>query len=395
MMKRLVGQFNIIGKAALSSLAPSLYRLGFVLLGVIIGLLWAYQGAPVKFLDAEPVHLADGYKDQWIKMAAVEYAQSGDAEEASRKIVEAGVSPKMIENLIAANDAADPPLANDLRALLPIAEQSRSAASKQADMVKTSFLGGLLGPLGCIVGTGIIGIVLAVFFTFYWAAIVEMVRQKPSTPAPQRGPAGATSPVSPVTALVHAGRVAAHRAATDQKTDFAAAGEVPPVAQYMSSYVGGDDLYDDSFSIETAESDFLGECGSGISETIGVGSPKKVTATEVWLFDKNDIRTVTKVLMSEHAFSDQALRARLAPKGEAVLATAGAVTLLETQTLRVQIRVVDIQYAEGPLPPNSFFQQLTVEIAAWSKEDAGGDDRMSQPPDASAAFGDTAELLNY
>ncbi len=167
------------------------------------------------------------------------------------------------------------------------------------------------------------------------------------------------------------------------------------MAQYMSSYVGGDDLYDNSFSIETAEGEFLGECGSGISETIGVGSPKKVTATEVWLFDKNDIRTVTKVLMSEHAFNDQALRARLAPKGEAVLATPGALTTLETQTLRVQIRVVDIQYAEGPLPPNSFFQQLTVEIAAWSKEDAGGDDRMSQPPDASAAFGDTAELLNY
>jgi hypothetical protein len=44
-----------------------------------------------------------------------------------------------------------------------------------------------------------------------------------------------------------------------------------------------------------------GECGVGISETIGVGDPKKVTAFEVWLFDKNDIQTVTKVLMSAHA----------------------------------------------------------------------------------------------
>jgi hypothetical protein len=396
MMKRLVGQFNIIGKAALSSLAPALYRLGFVLLGVIIGLLWAYQGAPVKFLDAEPVHLAEGYKDQWIKMAAVEYAQSGDAEEVRRKIVEAGVSPKMIESLIAENDTTDPALSNDLRALLPIAEQSRSAATKQADKVKSSFLGGLMGPLACIVGTALIGIVLALFFTFYWAAVVAILRPgRQAAPVPQRSPAGATSPVSPVTAAVHADRVAAHRAASDQKTDFAAVGEEPPVAQYMSSYVGGDDLYDDSFSIETADGDFLGECGSGISETIGVGSPKKVTATEVWLFDKNDIRTVTKVMMSEHAFNDQALRARLAPKGEAVLASVGAITFLETQTLRVQIRVVDAQYAEGPLPPNSFFHKLTVEIAAWSKDDAGSSDRTSQPPDASAAFGDTAELLNY
>ncbi len=154
MMKRLVGQFNIIGKAALSSLAPSLYRLGFVLLGVIIGLLWAYQGAPVKFLDAEPVHLADGYKDQWIKMAAVEYAQSGDADEATRKIVEAGVSPKMIEDLIAANDATDPPLANDLRALLPIAEQNRSAASKQAELDQNRLSRRSLGPAGLYFGNG-------------------------------------------------------------------------------------------------------------------------------------------------------------------------------------------------------------------------------------------------
>jgi len=103
MIKRLTGQFNIIGKAALSSLAPSLYRLAFVLLGIIIGLAWAYQGAPVKFRDAEPVHLADGYKDQWIKMTAVEFAESQDVEEARRKIVDAGVSPEMIQDLIDAN----------------------------------------------------------------------------------------------------------------------------------------------------------------------------------------------------------------------------------------------------------------------------------------------------
>jgi hypothetical protein len=171
-------------------------------------------------------------------------------------------------------------------------------------------------------------------------------------------------------------------------------GEVAPVSQYMSTYILGDDLYDDSFAIETPAGEFLGECGSGISETIGVGDPKKVTATEVWLFDKNDIRTITKVLMSEHAFKDQALRTKLAPKGEAVMVSPDGVAILETQTLRVQVRVMDLQYGEGSLPPNSFFERLTVEIAAWPKEDASGTGK-SQPPDTSAAFGDTAELLNY
>jgi hypothetical protein len=384
MIKRLVGQFNIIGKAVLSSLAPSLYRLALVLFGLFLGLLWTYSLDPVKFKDAEPVHLADGYKDQWIKMTAVEYANSANIEEAKQKIVKAGISPQMIQDLINANQATDPQLASQLQALLQVANDNRSQASKQADKVESGFVDAVLGPLACFFGTAVVGIILALVFTFYFALPIGKWAK------PRSGSAAASAgPLS-----VGGATVATKKSAAEQKTDFKAVGEVPPVSQHMSIYILGNDLYDDSFAIETPEGAFLGECGSGISETIGVGSPKKVTAAEVWLFDKNDIRTVTKVLMSEHAFKDQALRSKLAPKGDAVMVAPGAITSLETQTLRVQIRVVDLQYGEGSLPPNSFFERLTVEIAAWPKEDGSGTGK-SQPPDTSAAFGDTAELLNY
>lgn len=387
MIKRLVGQFNIIGKAALSSLAPSLYRLLLVLLGVMIGMFWAYQVAAVKFRDAEPVHLAQGYKDQWIKMAAVEYAASQDVEEAKRKIVKAGVSPQMIDKLITDNQQTNPQLTTQLQSLREVAAASQSQANKQADKVKTSFIRGILGPIGGLLVIGLIGVLLALFFTFYWVVpIGKWAKPKPGS--------AAASMAASTGGATHAMRVAAQKAVAEQRTDFAAVGEVAPISQYMSTYILGDDLYDDSFAIETPAGEFLGECGSGISETIGVGDPKKVTATEVWLFDKNDIRTITKVLMSEHAFKDQTLRTKLAPKGEAVMVAPDSVAVLETQTLRVQIRVIDLQYGEGSLPPNSFFERLTVEIAAWPKEDASATGK-SQPPDTSAAFGDTAELLNY
>jgi hypothetical protein len=129
----------------------------------------------------------------------------------------------------------------------------------------------------------------------------------------------------------------------------------------------GDDLYDDSFSIDSPSGEFLGECGVGISDTVGVGDPKKVTAFEVWLFDKNDIQTVTKVLMSEHAFNDQNIRQRLASKGEPVLIEAGKHLLLETATLQLEARVVDMNYGQGALPENSFFERLTLELAVWPK----------------------------
>ena len=105
-------------------------------------------------------------------------------------------------------------------------------------------------------------------------------------------------------------------------------GDGQPIAQFMTTYVLGDDLFDDSFSIDSPSGEFLGECGIGISETIGVGEPKKVTAFEVWLFDKNDIQTVTKVLMSSHAFNDSATFQRLQAKGEPFLVERGKQVVL-------------------------------------------------------------------
>lgn len=140
-----------------------------------------------------------------------------------------------------------------------------------------------------------------------------------------------------------------------------------PVAQYMTTYVVGDDMYDDSFSIDAPTGEFLGECGVGISEIVGIGEPKHVTAFEVWLFDKNDIQTVTKVVMSAHAYNDEKIRIRLESKGEPILAEQGKQILLETATLQLEARVIDMEYGVGAAPDESFFQRLTLELAVWEK----------------------------
>jgi hypothetical protein len=140
-----------------------------------------------------------------------------------------------------------------------------------------------------------------------------------------------------------------------------------PMAQFMTNYKVGEDLYDESFSIDSSNGEFLGECGVGIAETIGVGDPKKVTALELWLFDKNDIQTVTKVLLSEHAFNDESIKQRLLSKGEPVLAKPGQRFIMETASLQLEARVVDLVYGRGPLPENSFFSRVTIEISVWMK----------------------------
>ena len=147
-----------------------------------------------------------------------------------------------------------------------------------------------------------------------------------------------------------------------------------PIAKFTSNYSYGRDNYDDSYSIENRNGDFLGECGVGISESIGTNTPRNVTAFEVWLFDKNDIRTETKVLMSDHAFFDEALKAKLAPKGEPVLARENEVVVLETAALIINATVKDMQYGTDDMPPQSYFQSITLEISAWAKEASSYDD---------------------
>jgi hypothetical protein len=160
-----------------------------------------------------------------------------------------------------------------------------------------------------------------------------------------------------------------------------------PIASFRTNYSRGHDTYDDSFSIENKNGDFLGECGVGISETIGADSPKNVTAFEVWLFDKNDIRTITKVIMSDHAFFDEAIKAKLAPKGEPVLAREHETIVLETASLIINAEITEMEYGfDGSLPENSYFDQFTIELSAWVKEGDLGNQE---------AVGDTDDVLNY
>ena len=136
----------------------------------------------------------------------------------------------------------------------------------------------------------------------------------------------------------------------------------------MTTYVLGDDLYDESFSIDSQAGEFLGEYGVGVSETMGVGEPKKVTAIEIWLFDKNDIKTATKVLMSQHAFNDQNIRGRLEAKGELVPIQPQGQVVLETATLQLLATVVDLEYGQGNLPDKSYFERITLELAIWPRQ---------------------------
>ena len=143
-------------------------------------------------------------------------------------------------------------------------------------------------------------------------------------------------------------------------------GDRPPLAQFSTTYVLGDDRYDRSFAIERRDGEFVGECGVGIWEMIGTARPRRVTAFEVWLFDKGDIRTVTGVLMSDHAFNDASLHLKATFRGDAVLVAEGTCISLSTETLYLRARITRAVYGTGDSLPNSFFEKLTAELEVWN-----------------------------
>lgn len=332
-----------------------------LIVGLILGLFFAWQVWPAEYEGAQLEHLVTPAKVEYLRTAMEAYGFNGNAELARQRYTALGTDADEVLSAIVQSPGNLPPevvqafasavVAGGAPAVQPTpgaaepgttpapAEPTPGEAAPPAEGGAGNILRTLL-----LLVCGIAALAVVVFF------VIFILRGR-------RGPSG---PMTPAQQAQQARREAVY-------TDYATSGAEPPMAQFMASYKLGDDLFDDSFSIDSPSGEFMGECGVGISETIGVGDPKKVTAFEVWVFDKNDIQTVTKVLMSAHAFSDDVTRQRLAAKGEPVRVAPGSEAVLETQTLQLVARVVDMGYGEGALPPESFFDRFILELAVWPK----------------------------
>ncbi|MCU0484999.1 MAG: DUF5305 domain-containing protein [Anaerolineales bacterium] len=340
-------------------------------------MLWGYVIMPVEWYDAAVYHLRPDLQEEYLRMAVDSNTLRSDPQLANKRFKDlgdlgpetllklqanpglqgveninkfnvdanAGIAPvsPVVEATTPAQEGAEAPAGEtttETQAPMPTQGTTPQAGTEEEEKETSPLLKLFLAMCGI---TLVVGIALAVIYLLRSRRIAETE--------------GSQAPLQRAKESARQARYA----------EYTAAGEEPPMAQFMASYKVGDDLFDDSFSIDSPTGEFMGECGVGISETIGVGEPKKVTAFEVWLFDKNDIQTVTKVLMSAHAFRDEALKQRLAAKGEPLLAEPAGQALLETATLRLVAKVVDMNYGEGALPDKSFFDNMILEIAIWQK----------------------------
>lgn len=311
-----------------------------LLVGLGLGLLIGWVIAPVEFVDATPAYLRADLQEDYLRMAIDSFRLAPNPDLALQRWQNLGVGAQQAYLNIQTNPASQDPAVvknfGDLIAsiLATTGGQPTEEVSAQPSLLNTALIG-----IGIILVLGVLATGALYFFRLFRRGSGE------------------------VTTMMQAQEISRSAA----KTNFSELGLAPPITQTMTTYLLGDDLYDESFSIDTGAGEFMGEYGVGVSEVIGVGDPKKVTALEIWLFDKNDIKTATKVLMSQHAFSDIGIRSRLEPKGELVQVESQAQILLETATLQLLATIVDLEYGKGPLPDSSYFERITLELAIWPK----------------------------
>jgi hypothetical protein len=146
----------------------------------------------------------------------------------------------------------------------------------------------------------------------------------------------------------------------------AASGEVrlPPFAPTV--YQHGDDTYDQGFNIIGPMGELLAECGVSIADRLGQENPAKVDALSLWVFDKADFNSTTKLIVTDFALNDAGIRAKLKGKGDITTANEGALVEIVTTSVRVEIRVTDVLLNQDA-PANSYFQTAKFTFTAFQR----------------------------
>jgi hypothetical protein len=330
------------------------------ILGTLFGLIvlgWTLW--PVQYVDTTPEMLRADLQLDYLRMAVDSYSVNGDATLARSRFEALGARKLELLEQLQNDGLTDPERLHEFQVLIAGLYASGDGSAASAAPAPA---GGLTDALSVI---AILGVVIGGAIALVLAVNIRRTRAA-AEPAAEVA-ASADLSLEAEEALAERGGAEPVPAAEPAEEAETGGEGNEPLERFVTTYALGDELYEDSFTINSPGGDFLGECGVGISEPVGVGEPKKVTALEVWLFDRKPSRTSTTVLMSQYAHDKADVRAALAPRGTPVLAAPGADFWMETPGLQLRVVIRELIYGSGPLPPNSYFERLTLQLEVWAK----------------------------
>lgn len=314
-------------------------------LGLVLGLFvlgwWLW---PVTWTNTDLSDLRAAHKENYLQLIADSYALTGNSELARARLQElkapgekdtdlSTVLAALVKSRITAGKADEAMRLQGLlsAASLPPAPTPQPATGQPAAVTRSPLL-------------RILGIVF--FLLLLAAGVMLLLNQLQKRPAVRRR---SRLPAEPSLEPI----VEAEQAVVEAPVSEGFLGH------FETTYSLGEEGYDASYSLESPTGEFLGDCGVSALEDILGGEPDKVAAFEVWLFDKDDVRTETKILLSEQASVDEAVRERLASKGELIRAEEGQLITLETANLHMTARITELEYDSAA---NSAFATLSTVL---------------------------------
>lgn len=349
------GSLRSLNNSRVRKALPRRQSLLLMVLPFLLGLGWAYSISPVIYRDASPAQLAQGWQNVWAQLLVERYRLAVNT---------AVTSQEFNESLVRLLGAVDDPV-SIVRSLgisdagfLPLVERAQlnSMPPPPEPTLQGTLEPFVLGPVVLVLGA--IALTLAnrlVLQPTISAGARVLSRGRPRKTETPTVPAHIrdreTVPVQPV------------------DTD-----ESQPVLRRLSVYQASGGEYDDSWEIQSQQNAFLGECGVTAADTSFQGSSYQVSALEAWLFDKDDpVRSMTTIFATGPIINDPNARAHLESRGNMVPLEPGATSYLETNALRLRVRVIDVVWGEAGM------ESATTEITVWHKAGAPG---QATPDDA-------------
>jgi len=138
-----------------------------------------------------------------------------------------------------------------------------------------------------------------------------------------------------------------------------------PTWSHQVEYAGEGSDFDRTFMLGEPDAEYLGECGVGAT-SVGRGDSERISALEVWLFDRSDIHTVAKVLMSDKAYRDDLLRDEVSTRGEPIQAVPGTTFTLTGNRLQTEVTISAVSYLPGE-PANSSFHRVSLSLRSGKR----------------------------
>jgi hypothetical protein len=312
-------------------------------LGAVVGLVvlgwWLF---PVRWTDADPADLRDSQKAAYLQLVADSYALTGDSESAGQRLQSLLDDPQGSATLQALLDAQIKARLQDGRADEALRLQGLAAAALSSPATipspteeQPSSSAG--SNLQRVVG-------IAFFLLLLGAGVLLLLTQLQKREAVRRRR-------TPTTAR--------HESPVELHPGPSAPPSEQTLEQFETTYDRSYKEYDVSTSVQSAGGEFVGECGVSAIEEARLADSEGIGGFEIWLFDKDDVRTEAKVLLSEACFRDGALREQLAHKGEIVQPQLGQALSVQTANLRLDATITELEF-EGD--DNAAFARLSTRL---------------------------------